>query len=48
MNKLDIDTFAQLLLDKTIALEKENERLKEKLAHLETILINSPVLRIGQ
>lgn len=47
MNKFDMDTFGQMLLDKTIALELENERLKEKLAHLEALLINSPIVTVG-
>ena len=42
-----LDVFGQMLLDKTIALELENEKLRERLLHLETLLVNAPVVELG-
>lgn len=41
--KKDLEAFSQALMEQTIALQIENQRLKEKLEHLEELLKNSPI-----
>jgi regulator of replication initiation timing len=46
--KKDLEAFSQALMEQTIALQIENQRLKEKLEHLEELLKNSHIVTIGK
>lgn len=46
--KKDLEAFSQALMEQTIVLQIENQRLKEKLDHLEELLKNAPIPTIGK
>lgn len=46
--KKDLETFTQALYKQTIALQLENEKLLNKIAHLEELLKNVDVPIIGE
>ena len=48
VDKKDLEKFAEVLFEKYIELQIENQKLKEKLEHLEELLINSNVPNIGE
>ena len=47
IDKKDLEAFSQSLMQQTITLQIENQKLKEKLEHLESLLIHSNVPSIG-
>lgn len=48
VDKKDLQSFSQALMNQVINLQVENQRLLEKVAHLETLLVNLPVMELGK
>lgn len=46
VDKKDLESFSQALMEQVVKLQIENQQLKEKLAHLEELLLNVPVMEI--
>lgn len=46
--KKDLKDFSSALYKETIRLQIENEQLKQKIIHLEELLVNSNVPKIGE
>lgn len=47
VDKKDLEAFTQALVETTTKLQIENEQLKEKVKHLEELLMNVPIKPIG-
>lgn len=43
IDKKDLEAFSQALMEQTVKLQVENQKLKEKVEHLEELLKNVPM-----
>lgn len=45
VDKKDLEAFSQALMEQVVKLQVENQQLKEKVEHLETLLTNTPTTK---